>query len=162
MKRFLLLLSSIILLFPTVSWSQNYIKLLNDWIQGYETVYPDVERLRITDVKVMSNSRQLRVYANSNFQSIPFRPELIAQMSAEIDSIVSPYIKGYKVVLFADKVNVNELVPNYYRTEKDKERLAKVKKKPEAFVTVTSRPYVIHSGLEDRNIALWEIGRAHV
>lgn len=155
MKRFLLLLSSILLLSIANSWGQNYTKLLNDWIQGYETQFPDVGKLRITDVKVLGNSRQLRVYGNSNFQSLPFRNEMISQMVYEIDSIVSPYIKGYKVIIYADKVNVNSLVPNYYRNDKDKDRLSKVKKKPEPFIQLTSRPYTISSGLADRNIALW-------
>ena len=155
MKRLFTMLLCLLLCGACYVEAQNYKQPLNDWIKRYAVAFPDIGRLRVLDVKVNSNTKRIGVYCSANFQNIPFRMPLIEQMWQEIDSAVAPTYKDYKVNLYADKVNVLDLVPNYYREQLDKERLSRTKKRQEPFVVSTSRPYDIASGLDQRNIALW-------
>lgn len=138
--------------------SQQALKIaLGEWLEHYQSVYyPTIGNLKLKQIKCYPKQKSLSIYFNNNFSYIPFRPEVNARMKSEIDSIVAPFYPHYRVTLYADLYNIDDLIPNFYRHEPDKKRLSKTNREGTSFVVNVSKPYEVSHGLNGRNIALWQ------
>jgi hypothetical protein len=130
--------------------------VLESWLEQCQLTYPAIGNLKLKKIVCSQSQKTISIYFNGRFSSIPFRPELNKKMKAEIDSVISPYCNGYKISLFADSQNIDELIPNYYRKEPDKKRLSKTNREGVTLVANVSKPYEVCRGLAGRNIALWQ------
>lgn len=97
------------------------------------------------------------VVASDKLSFIPFRPDNVKRIYSAIAKIVSIKYPGTTIVCITDKKNIEDLIPLYYKTDlsyqKEDNKLGSVNRQP---VTNISRPYSIKSGLQNKNIALWQ------
>ena len=136
--------------------TQDLKSAISTWMQGYAAQYEALGVFNLKSINVNKRTKTFSVYANGYFGSIPFRPELVNRMNNEVTKIISPTYPKYKVVIYADNVDISTLIPNIYRDDKvDKTRFSFTNKEPQSFITNLSKPYIVTSGLTNRNIALW-------
>uniref|UniRef100_A0A832DGQ8 Xanthan lyase n=1 Tax=Ignavibacterium album TaxID=591197 RepID=A0A832DGQ8_9BACT len=91
------------------------------------------------------------------FGSIPVRENLVSELKDSIKNFFGEEYSMYDIELFADKYQLEKLIPNYYldKIEIDKARLPLSREPKNPVVKNVSRPYEIVNGLNDRNILLW-------
>lgn len=152
------LLGLVLLFYATVSLAQSdqLRSQLATWVKGYDKEYRDMGGFRLVRLRVDARSRIFNVYISPYFGSIPFRPALVDKMKSEIEQLIMNDFPQYKVIIYADQTDINQLVPNVYRVDDvDKSRLPITHKTPKVFVKNLSQPYSVTHGLANRNLALW-------
>lgn len=98
----------------------------------------------------------IEIFCNQNLMYYPFRYQNIAQLK----SLITAYLidKGHdckSVTLYADGKNVEKLIPNLYKSKKDKDFVF-VNKFQTPLITNNSKLYSPNKGLANRHIALWQ------
>lgn len=118
----------------------------------------DSQRLRTGDPRADSVSvkgKTMTVFCNDNASYLSFREENVQQIyDALREQLPSEYQK-YKIQLWADGRPIEQHVPAYYRTGKDKA----LRWAPRVDVPLrkcADRPYGIRAGMQDRHIAIWQ------
>ena len=118
----------------------------------------DCQRLRTGDPRADSVSvkgKTMTVFCNDNAAYLSFREENVQQIyDALREQLPSEYQK-YKIQLWADGRPIEQHVPAYYRTGKDKA----LRWAPRVDVPLrkcADRPYGIRAGMQDRHIAIWQ------
>ncbi len=127
---------------------------LTEWVQSYENAYLDLGNARVRRIEVNSRAKRVTIHTNFLVSTLPFRPEIVAEMKRAMRSIVSEQYPNYQVVICSNKKEIDELVPNAYRKTPDKSRLSPTHHSEE-FIVPLSQPYAVEKGLRNRNIALW-------
>jgi hypothetical protein len=115
-------------------------------------------RPTVKSVTVNTGKRCVTVTANSNLAYLPFTPQSVERMYADIkQKLPAPYNK-YTLYIYTDDKLIEQLIPNALRSgKKDKSRMTlDLEYKGEPWVTNTSRPYDIDRGLSNRHIAMWQ------
>ena len=133
--------------------------LLNsDWFVGL-TAYQKRDSTTISSVVFFKKPDRIRVYADKQLAYAPFREASVDSLLAAIGSDLREPFDKYKIELFAGKVNIRTLVPNYYRSSSktvDRRRSSgQFKRKSPPLVQNLSKPYLSTSALYNTNIALW-------
>lgn len=101
-------------------------------------------------------AKSATVVASSNLGYLPFRPETVDELYAAIRAQLPPAYRHYKLTCRVDRDNIDQLVPNYYRTGKpDKTRQFLHEEASAPLVTNTSTPNRPTRGLQGKHIALW-------
>ncbi|MDR1592005.1 MAG: xanthan lyase [Prevotellaceae bacterium] len=128
-----------------------------EWLLQYELRYPVMGTFSLKNVQINHKKKTCHIFANNNFESIPFREELVEQMQQEIISLLGDSYRDYKIIIYANNRDISTLIPNYYRTRNkpDKSRLSPTKKTSVPFVVNHSKPFSAPLGLDNRYIALW-------
>lgn len=123
---------------------------------GRRPEYRAVAPFRLT--RLNAEGGIYRVYVSENFKSVPFRPALADSLERLVGTIIAASYPDYRVEIYADKENIRDLIPNFYRlpAQHDPSRMAVSSSAPQPFVTNLSQPYSAENGLKDRNIALWQ------
>lgn len=116
-----------------------------------------VYRFKVDSVHLDSKEKELVLYMNSVFSYIPFRPNTVEEYKSLLKEELGRKFRGYSVGIQTMGMELQELVPNYYRDERiplDKERLSVLQDEVKALVR---RPggVQINSGLTNKHIALW-------
>lgn len=133
--------------------------LLNsDWFVK-QTGYQKRDSSTILSITILEKPKLIRIHADKQLAFAPFREASIDSLLAGIGSgLGSPY-DSYQIELFADRVNVRTLVPNYYRSSSksiDRSRSpGQLKRKSPPLVDPLSKPHLSASALYKINIALW-------
>lgn len=131
-------------------------------IESYLTTYanPEVklEKLGVDSLRINSGTKSIRVYFNTTFAYQPFRRVTVAGIYQDVQALLPDELADYSVSLYADQYRLEDLIPNYFLTDKDRSRLFsdKLEYKGKPWVKNTSRPYSASSGLEGRHIGLWQ------
>lgn len=109
---------------------------------------------------VISDSarKSITVVFNEALEQIPFRNENVKAFSSALKDAAGSGYKDYMFSVRSGNKTLEELIPNFYREKAnyDQSRLAKTAERPMPVVQNASRPYVIETGLNDRNIVLWQ------
>ena len=118
----------------------------------------DSQRLRTGDPRADSvrvKGKTMTVFCNDNAAYLSFREENVQRIyDALREQLPSEYQK-YKIQLWADGRPIEQHVPAYYRTGKDKA----LRWAPRVDVPLrkcADRPYGIRAGMQDRHIAIWQ------
>lgn len=155
MNKNQLLLACLFFLFSYTAFAKDYRTELNNWLATYEQTYPTMGNFKVVSIKINTSQKTYQVYTNKDFSFIPFRPQNVAKMLHEIDSIIAPTYPNYKITLYADGDDVDDLIPNAYRKKKDAKRMMSTHNMT-PLVTNKSLPYKVSKGLQNRHIALWQ------
>jgi hypothetical protein len=113
---------------------------------------------RIDSVAVNDTLRTVTVTLSQEFSQIPFRKENVAGVYAGMHEFFGSRYDGYRFSVRTLRTPIEELVPNFYRTEPatyDKKRIPLAHSQIAPVVENTSRPFVPNQGLFNRNISLW-------
>ena len=116
-------------------------------------------RTRIDTVKVDPVNKVVEIHFNDSFAGIPYRNENVNEVYRQVRAYFAEYFEGYTFSIQALRRPLEQLVPNYYRTDTaryDRSRLPLAETgRPAPVVTNTSKPSVPSKGLQNRNIGVW-------
>jgi hypothetical protein len=113
---------------------------------------------RIDSLVLDRETDQLDIYFNSFFAYVPFRELNVSTIYDEMKSYLGWRYGGYDITLYSRQYPVEQLVPNYYRTDKAKYDLSRMPKDDNRGLPVVmnlSKPWKPGKGLFNRNITLW-------
>jgi len=113
----------------------------------------------VDTVLVDDSTRTVTVVMNPAFAQAPFRPESVRRVYSVVDSALGEPFEGYTFSIRSLKEPLEELIPNYYRTDSaglDMRRLPPSPgERPEPLVKNISSPMGASQGLPGNNIGLW-------
>jgi hypothetical protein len=138
---------------------QSADSLLNSsWFKEL-TGYQKRDSTRILSVTILEKPDRILLHADKQLAHAPFREESVETLLTGIGSKLEPPYDSYQVELFADRVNIQDLIPNYYRSSSrnlDRRRSPdRLKRKSPPLVRNLSKPHLEKSTLYKLNIALW-------
>jgi len=113
---------------------------------------------RIRNIVVDSQKKHIDIYFNSDFSIIPLREENTKAAYSFLKKKLGKRFKNYSLTLFTLDRPIEDLVPNFYRTNLsnyDITRLPKTGKKAVSVIKNLSKPVHPENGLVNHNIALW-------
>lgn len=156
--QFLLLLLFLLLGINSKSYSQQAIKnQIADSLTAIANINLYAGKIKVNSININNSTKTIVVIANERLGNIPFREENVNRIYAAISKIVGKNYTGYKIYCKANDTNIEDFIPNFYRTEKyDKSRQFKVLQFTNPLVTNISRLFEITSGLQNKNIAVWQ------
>ncbi|MCU7523937.1 MAG: xanthan lyase [Ignavibacteria bacterium] len=113
---------------------------------------------RVDTVISDSVRKNVTVVFNKTLEETPFRTDNVKAFSNALKEAAGSIYKNYTFTVKSGDKTLEDLIPNFYREKGnyDQSRLAKQTVRPLPVVQNTSRPYAIESGLNDRNIVLWQ------
>ncbi|MGQ9642530.1 MAG: golvesin C-terminal-like domain-containing protein [Ignavibacterium sp.] len=113
---------------------------------------------KIDTIFYNEDEKKIFIRFTKQFASIPLREENVQAIKDSIINFWGEEYSLYEFEIYADKYPIEQLIPNYYRTETlkiDKARMpVSVERKPTLIKNI-SKPYSVTNGLNDRNILLW-------
>ncbi|MHB2152825.1 golvesin C-terminal-like domain-containing protein [Calditrichota bacterium GD2] len=113
--------------------------------------------VRIDSVNVSEEMKKIQIYFNKSFSFTPFREENVRKVYEIIRGLLGSKFKKYDLQIYSLQVPIEELIPNFYRSQKakwDVTRLPKKYQRPAPLVR-PEKPWKAERGLEGKNIVLW-------
>lgn len=162
MKKILILLICLCTFIPGKLTAQeledNVRNRLETFFQQYTTSTIDLKNCKLDSFRIDFKQKKLTIYADDKFSYQPFRPETTMAIYRYLKQVLPGPVRYFDITLITDGHSIDDLIPNYYRKDKnDKSRLYhNLEYKGAPWVTCTSRPYSVNKGLEDKHIALWQ------
>ena len=130
---------------------------LKNFFANYQTVYANIGDCKLNNLEVNPSEKRIIITTNPNFGYQPFTPENTAAIYRSVKQLVPHEFRKFKVIIYADKKPIEELVPNSLRRKKDETRLWQdIDYKGEPWTVNVSRPYRAEKGLEGRHLTLWQ------
>jgi hypothetical protein len=130
---------------------------ISDSLTAIANSFTRVGKVAVTNFSVNTKANRLVVTANERLGYIALRPDNVKRIYNAINSITSAKYPGFGIVCQVDNINIEDLIPNFYRTNNtDKNRQFRIQALSTPLVTNISRPFDIVSGLQNRHIALWQ------
>lgn len=156
----------LMLLLGLISGQQLFAqKLLEQRISDSLTVIANAsvmsDKIKRIKIDVNRPNKTIIVTAADNFGFLPFRRENVDRINQALKSILGKTYPGYTISAQAYNRDIETLIPNHLRENKDSSRLFKNNGLHTPLVTKLSVPYSIDRGLQNRNIALWNSHGKH-
>lgn len=114
---------------------------------------------KVENVEADHTNRQIKIHFSRDLASIPLRPENVEEIYTKIKSLFGDEFSGYQFQIYSMNYLIDELIPNYYRIEKNN---IDPKRTPvntfQTRITVVeniSKPYSVTNGLHKSNLLLW-------
>jgi hypothetical protein len=158
-------LEKLILIFCLISFGLNNRlqaqKNLQSQISDSLTVIANSQtkqgKISVININANEKNNTLLITAADKLENIPFRPENVKRIYRAISLITAQKYPEYSIVCQVNNQKIEDLIPNFYRTENiDSSRIFSVKVPFHPLVKNISRPFEIPNGLQNRNIALWQ------
>lgn len=119
--------------------------------------YAFLGKIPVLSVTYNTDKKQITVVASDLLAQMPFRPDIVSRIYQMLSGVFNAKYPGYSIVCQSDKKNIEDYIPNIYRTDNiDKQRIYNVVHANIPLVTDLSKPYLVNSGLQNRHIALWQ------
>jgi len=130
---------------------------ISDSLTAIANSYTWVGKVNVTNFSSNTNSNKIFITANERLGYMPFRPDNVKRIYKAIARILPSKYAGFSVYCQVDNKNIEDLIPNFYRTENlDEIRQFRIPELTKPLVTNTSFPFEIEKGLRNRHIALWQ------
>ena len=113
---------------------------------------------RIDSVRVNKQQRLIDIYLNARFGYRPWRENTVSQVYSALKKRLGRSYKSYRVTVYSKEFPLEELVPNYYRSDTlryDRRRMPAIDGRTLPLVMNLDRAWYPKKGLFNRNIALW-------
>jgi len=113
---------------------------------------------RIDSLIVDDEKEHIDIYLNPFFAYMPFREENTRKIYTAIENELGWWDNEYSVTVYSTNNSIEELIPNYYRSDLqsyDKTRLAKKREETPPIVRNKDQPWKPTEGLYNKHIALW-------
>ncbi len=111
------------------------------------------------DTIIIDNSnKSVVIKLSKEFSYYPFREKNVRNIYSLFKSYLGDQYKSYDFHIRTIGYDIEELIPNYYRTDSthyDYSRIPQKKILPEEVIRNISKKYYAENGLLNRNIALW-------
>ncbi|MBL7136028.1 MAG: fibronectin type III domain-containing protein [Candidatus Marinimicrobia bacterium] len=115
-------------------------------------------KTRIEKVIVDKKSKHIDIYLNRFFSFIPFRQENTSLIYDVMKKKLGWRFRKYSFKIYSLDKPIEELIPNYFRQDKEKydwTRIPKEDIRAEPVVRNINKPCHSENGLYNRNIAIW-------
>ncbi|MCF7806925.1 MAG: xanthan lyase [Candidatus Marinimicrobia bacterium] len=113
---------------------------------------------KIDTIVVNKQTKTLDIYMNRWMGALPFRAENTILIYQSLHSHLGHRFKKYDVTIYSNEVPIEQLIPNYYRSDPkayDRSRMGIAEERGNPIVQNMSKPWIPTQGLYNRNIALW-------
>ena len=119
--------------------------------------YLNDKKIQLDSAFLTSGKDTLVLQFNKAFAEMPLREGDGLAIENTVRNILPDTLKTLPLKLYANNMALNELVPNYFRTDlkKDNSRLTQRGQHERQNVVEKIRPYQVTAGLKNSNIALW-------
>ncbi|MCU7496186.1 MAG: xanthan lyase [Ignavibacteria bacterium] len=143
---------------PTVKTISTSLKDLLSEVRKTRIPLALPSRVKLDTVISDSVMKTVTVVFNDAFLQLPLRPDNVSAFENAVKQAAGSEYKDYAFKLKSGNALLEELIPNFYRDKAsvDKSRLAKETQRPVPVVQNESKPYKIETGLNERNIVLWQ------
>ncbi|MFT3754267.1 MAG: xanthan lyase [Paludibacter sp.] len=136
---------------------KNLEKQISDSLTAIANSYTYLGRINLNTFQVNTKAGNVLVIPNEKMSYMPFRPDNVKRIYNAIRSILPDKYMGYNIICQAENKNIEDLIPNFYRTENVDPRIQFMPAAAsQPLVTNSSRPFDIIEGLKNRHIALWQ------
>nr|WP_320000616.1 fibronectin type III domain-containing protein [uncultured Draconibacterium sp.] len=156
---FLILFSTSVTAQPKEKLKEQLNKIINqsstDLYVGTEN-YRNEKRVALDTAFFSPGNDTLFLYFNKALAEMPFRESRLSAVRDSIRKFLPDSLKKISLKIWANQLPLEELVPNYYRSEipVDNSRFTPATRKRKNVVQKI-RPYSISEGLDGANIAMW-------
>jgi hypothetical protein len=132
--------------------------LISDSLTVIVNSYVTVGKVPVSKLSVDTKTSKITITANEKLGHMPFRVDNVKRIYNAIGQITKPKYNGFSIECIVDNQKIEELIPNFYRTNNntDKSRQFKVNPTSHPLVVNLSRPHKPSNGLSNRHIALWQ------
>ncbi len=114
---------------------------------------------KIESVSLDTLSKSISISFNKNLAVVPMRDDNVKKIYDSYKDFFGPRFNDYHLNISSIGYPIEDLIPNYYKTDKTKFNTATLPiKKGERIPLVqnTSKPVKVTNGLNNRNILLWQ------
>jgi len=141
----------------TLYGQKNVEKQIEDSLTAIANSYTWVGKVSVIGFSANVKTHKIIVTANERLGYMPFRPVNVKRIYDAIAKALPSKYDRYTVSCQVDNRNIDELIPNFYRTSNvDEQRNFCVPAPDYALVTNNSRPYDLSNGLQNRHLAVWQ------
>ena len=152
-----LLLMSGILCSSAQTPQEDLLEKLNYYLGGYVDPDVKVEKIAVDSIKIDDNTKKLDVFVNLRLAYIPLRTENVQQFYHDFNQLIPQELKNYKLTILSGERAIEQLIPNFYSKNKDKNRLfGSLEYRGNPWTKNLSKPFTPTKGLDNRHIALWQ------
>lgn len=162
MKRYLLTLGLFISAFSVQAQENSIDRAVSERLQAFFLNYVSPVKApapQLKDVQIDYKQKTLRIEVSESFAYQPWTEQSVEAVYKQVQELLPGPVYYFRIRLYVAGTPIEELVPNFYRHRfhPNKDRLSQSKLSDEpAWVTRTSRPYDISSGLQGRHVAVWQ------
>lgn len=113
---------------------------------------------KILSVNSDEQKKEIKIFFSRELSFLPFRQENVEKIYSDVKQIFGNEFSDYNFIVYSTRYPIEELIPNYYRSEEkiDKNRLPK--QNPSERIPIVknlSKEYKAVNGLENQNVLLW-------
>lgn len=114
---------------------------------------------KVDSVVTDNLNKIITLYLSKEFSYQAFREDNVKKIKSELSNYFNENNEGYSIVVKSMKIDIDELIPNFYRVDQskiDKKRMPDKKKSLNVpLIQNISKPYKVEQGLNNKNIVLW-------
>ncbi len=141
---------------------KNIENQIADSLTAIANNYTYVGRITLSDFSINLKANKIQVSASEKFAYMPFRPNNVKRIYNAITKILPSKYNGFSVVCQVENKNIEDLIPNFYRSENaDEKKRFKVSLVSQPLIRNTSRPFQPENGLQNKHLALWQSHGLH-
>ncbi|WP_346854015.1 fibronectin type III domain-containing protein [uncultured Draconibacterium sp.] len=131
-------------------------KVSSDFYTGDQN-YINRKKIQVDSVFIDDDENAITLFFNKALAEMPFRKESVESIHDSIKKYLPTHLQDRNLTIVSAGVDIEDLVPNYYRSrlEQEKKRLTQESPEDRKNVVQPQRSYTITSGLQNSNIALW-------
>ncbi len=134
------------------------ISSLNANIDSFKTTFHLPRSTKLENSFIDTLNKIITLEFNRDFAVIPFREHNVDSIYGNVKNYFGEQFTDYKYLIKSLGLTIEELIPNYYRTEKlkyDQSRLPKNRSERVPIVQNVSKNLKLVKGLGGKNILLW-------
>ena len=131
-------------------------KLLNNYFNQYKCE-TNIKQPTLQKLNIDHRKKKIEIYASESFAYQPFTSTITEEIYKQIRQILPRQISSYQISVFSGNKEIEELIPNLYRSKKkDKNRLfdKNMYASVTPWVSNTSKSYEADMGLPQRHLAV--------
>ena len=118
--------------------------------------YSSADKIKIEDIDINNEEKRYGIYLNDAFKSQPFTPTVVQRIYQDVRSTLEPPYNTYQIVIYAQDVPIEQLIPINLLSEVDSMRVYQRNPyKGNPWVSLVNLPYSIEKGLNNKHLCVW-------
>lgn len=114
------------------------------------------DKIKIEDLDINNEEKRYTIYLNDAFKSQPFTPTLVQRIYEDVRSTLEPPYNTYQIIIYAQDVPIEQLIPINLLSECDSTRVYQKKPyKGNSWVSPVNLPYSVNKGLSGKHLCVW-------
>lgn len=113
---------------------------------------------RIENIEINEELKLMEIFLNKHFAEIPYREDNTSLIYSRLKEYLPEQYNNYDIKLYSLGKEISELIPNFYRKEKQKDITRQSKERErniKPLIENAEKPFKINKGLRNKYIAIW-------